>query len=88
MDKKILWLSTELYTELEQLSPLCCYTFKILNNYLLFSILNLFLSRYVIGNNLFLCGNYVFNQYHDFQDENYFLSPDRINDIICLPSKS
>lgn len=44
-------------------------------------------SMYVIGNNLFLCGNYVFNHYHEFQDENYFLSPDKINDIICLPSK-
>ncbi|XP_065058986.1 Bardet-Biedl syndrome 7 protein homolog [Rhopilema esculentum] len=45
-------------------------------------------SMSVSGNDLFLCGNYIFNQYHDCQDENYFLSPDKINDIICLPQKN
>ncbi len=44
--------------------------------------------RYVSGNDLFLSGNYIFNHYRDCKDENYFLSPDKVNDIISLPPKA
>eukprot|EP00794_Sanderia_malayensis_P007541 gene7541-8378_t len=42
-------------------------------------------SMCVNGSDLFLCGNYIFNHYHDCQDKNYFLCPDRVNDVISLP---
>lgn len=39
----------------------------------------------VEGSNLFVCGSYIFNHYIDCKDSNYYLSSDRINDILCLP---
>ncbi|KAK3724948.1 hypothetical protein QZH41_017162, partial [Actinostola sp. cb2023] len=44
-------------------------------------------SMYVNGSDLLLCGNYIYNHYRDCKDENYFLSGDKINDVISLPSK-
>jgi len=44
-------------------------------------------SMYVNGADLFLCGNYIYNHYRDCKDENYFLSGDKITDVICLPNK-
>ena len=43
--------------------------------------------RYVSGADLFLCGNYIYNHYRDCKDENYFLSGDKITDVLCLPTK-
>ena len=43
-------------------------------------------SMFVEGPNLFLCGNYIYNQYHECRDQNYFLASDKINDIIVLPT--
>lgn len=42
-------------------------------------------SMYVNGADLFLCGNYIYNHYRDCKDENYFLSGDKITDVLCLP---
>lgn len=39
---------------------------------------------HVIGSELLLCGNFIYNHYHDLIDTNYFLASDRINDITCL----
>ncbi|XP_064405547.1 Bardet-Biedl syndrome 7 protein homolog [Halichondria panicea] len=41
----------------------------------------------VEGSNLFVCGSYVYNHYVDCRDTNYYLSSDKINDILCLPPK-
>ena len=41
--------------------------------------------RYVEGNNLFVCGSYIYNHYVDCKDTNYYLSSDKINDVLCLP---
>ena len=41
-------------------------------------------SIHVEGLDLYLCGNYIFNQYYDCQDKNYFLSPDKVNDMSVL----
>ncbi|XP_052091574.1 Bardet-Biedl syndrome 7 protein homolog isoform X3 [Mytilus californianus] len=42
-------------------------------------------SMYVEGSDLFTCGNYVYNHYKDCKDTNYFLSADKISDVLCLP---
>ncbi|KAK3099890.1 hypothetical protein FSP39_011300 [Pinctada imbricata] len=42
-------------------------------------------SMYVEGSELFTSGNFVYNHYHDCKDTNYFLSADKICDVICLP---
>ncbi|XP_019647281.1 PREDICTED: Bardet-Biedl syndrome 7 protein homolog [Branchiostoma belcheri] len=42
-------------------------------------------AMYVTGSDLFLTGTYVFNHFHDLKDQNYFLAPDKINDVLCLP---
>lgn len=42
--------------------------------------------RYVEGAELFTCGNYVYNHYHDCKDANHFLSADNICDVICIPT--
>lgn len=34
-----------------------------------------------------MCGDYVYNHYHDCQDSNYFLAADKINDLITLPAE-
>ena len=52
---------------------------------LLFLILILY--RYVEGAELFTSGNFVYNHYHDCKDANYFLSADKICDVICLPTE-
>lgn len=44
-------------------------------------------SMYVSGADLFLCGNYIYNHYRDCKDENYYLSGDKITDVLCLPTK-
>ncbi|XP_071156435.1 BBSome complex member BBS7-like isoform X3 [Mytilus edulis] len=42
-------------------------------------------SMFVEGADLFTCGNYVYNHYKDCKDTNYFLSADKISDVLCLP---
>ncbi|KAK7070006.1 Bardet-Biedl syndrome 7 protein, partial [Halocaridina rubra] len=44
-------------------------------------------SMHISGSDLLVCGDYIYNHYHDCQDSNYFLSPDRINDVISLPAE-
>ncbi|KAL1434870.1 hypothetical protein MTO96_001749 [Rhipicephalus appendiculatus] len=39
----------------------------------------------VCGNDLAVCGEYVYNHYFECQDKNYYLSSGRINDMIMLP---
>ncbi|XP_065310019.1 BBSome complex member BBS7-like isoform X1 [Dermacentor albipictus] len=39
----------------------------------------------VCGNDLAVCGEYVYNHYFECQDKNYFLSSGRINDMLLLP---
>ncbi|XP_075738416.1 BBSome complex member BBS7 [Rhipicephalus microplus] len=39
----------------------------------------------VCGNDLAVCGEYVYNHYFECQDKNYYLSNGRINDMIMLP---
>ncbi|XP_029844333.2 Bardet-Biedl syndrome 7 protein homolog [Ixodes scapularis] len=41
----------------------------------------------VCGNDLMVCGEYVYNHYFECQDKNYFLSGGRINDMIVLPAE-
>ncbi|GFU19698.1 bardet-Biedl syndrome 7 protein homolog [Nephila pilipes] len=41
-------------------------------------------SMHISGNDLFVCGNFIFNHYYECQDQNYYLSVDSINDMICL----
>ncbi|XP_052795027.1 Bardet-Biedl syndrome 7 protein homolog isoform X2 [Mya arenaria] len=43
-------------------------------------------SIYVEGADLFCCGKFMYNHYHDCKDTNFFLSGDQVNDVICLPS--
>ncbi|XP_013079429.2 Bardet-Biedl syndrome 7 protein homolog isoform X1 [Biomphalaria glabrata] len=42
-------------------------------------------SIYVEGTDLLACGNFGFNHYCDCKESSYFLSSDKINDVICLP---
>ncbi|KAK7486998.1 hypothetical protein BaRGS_00021814 [Batillaria attramentaria] len=42
-------------------------------------------SMFVEGPELFACGNFVYNHYHDCKDTHYMLCGDRINDVLCLP---
>ncbi|CAL1531525.1 unnamed protein product [Lymnaea stagnalis] len=44
-------------------------------------------SLYVEGSDLLACGNFVFNHYRDCKDIHYYLSSDKINDVLCLPSE-
>lgn len=41
--------------------------------------------RYISGADLFLCASYIYNHYCDCKDQHYFLSGDKINDVLCLP---
>jgi hypothetical protein len=41
--------------------------------------------RYISGSDLFLSASYIYNHYCDCKDQNYYLSGDKINDVICLP---
>ena len=42
--------------------------------------------RHIEGTNLLVCGSYTYNHYVDCKDTNYYLSSDKINDVLCLPS--
>ncbi|XP_020863992.1 BBSome complex member BBS7 isoform X6 [Phascolarctos cinereus] len=42
-------------------------------------------AMYVSGSDLFLCASYIYNHYCDCKDQHYYLSGDKINDVICLP---
>ncbi|KAM9833163.1 Bardet-Biedl syndrome 7 protein isoform X2 [Syngnathus typhle] len=42
----------------------------------------------VSGADLFVCASYIYNHYCDCKDQDYFLSGDKINDIICLSSEN
>lgn len=42
-------------------------------------------GRRVSGADLFVCASYIYNHYCDCKDQNYFLSGDKINDMVCLP---
>ncbi|XP_042226350.1 Bardet-Biedl syndrome 7 protein homolog isoform X2 [Homarus americanus] len=42
-------------------------------------------SMHISGSDLLVCGDYVYNHYHDCQDSNYYLAADMINDVITLP---
>ncbi|KAF7707032.1 hypothetical protein HF521_018250 [Silurus meridionalis] len=39
----------------------------------------------VSGADLFVCASYIYNHYCDCKDQDYFLSGDKINDMVCLP---
>lgn len=45
-------------------------------------------SRHVSGADLFVCASYIYNHYCDCKDQDYFLSGDKINDIICVSSEN
>ncbi|XP_042548952.1 Bardet-Biedl syndrome 7 protein isoform X2 [Dipodomys spectabilis] len=42
-------------------------------------------AMYVSGSDLFLSASYIYNHYCDCKDQHYYLSGDKINDVICLP---
>ncbi|XP_077156527.1 BBSome complex member BBS7 [Paroedura picta] len=42
-------------------------------------------AMYISGSDLFLCASYIYNHYCDCKDQHYYLSGDKINDILCLP---
>ncbi|XP_006629230.1 Bardet-Biedl syndrome 7 protein isoform X1 [Lepisosteus oculatus] len=42
-------------------------------------------AMYVSGADLFVCASYIYNHYCDCKDQDYYLSGDKINDIVCLP---
>ncbi|KAJ1216858.1 hypothetical protein NDU88_004457 [Pleurodeles waltl] len=42
-------------------------------------------AMHISGSDLFLCASYIYNHYCDCKDQHYYLSGDKINDIICLP---
>ncbi|XP_038625212.1 Bardet-Biedl syndrome 7 protein isoform X1 [Tachyglossus aculeatus] len=42
-------------------------------------------AMHISGSDLFLCANYIYNHYCDCKDQHYYLSGDKINDVICLP---
>ncbi|XP_042887843.1 Bardet-Biedl syndrome 7 protein homolog isoform X2 [Penaeus japonicus] len=44
-------------------------------------------SMHISGSDLLVCGDYVYNHYHDCQDSNYYLAADKINDVITLPAE-
>lgn len=46
------------------------------------------LFRHVSGADLFVCASYIYNHYCDCKDQDYFLSGDKINDIICVSSEN
>lgn len=41
--------------------------------------------RHISGADLFLCASYIYNHYCDCKDQHYYLSGDKINDVLCLP---
>ncbi|XP_048189524.1 Bardet-Biedl syndrome 7 protein isoform X2 [Perognathus longimembris pacificus] len=42
-------------------------------------------AMYISGSDLFLSASYIYNHYCDCKDQHYYLSGDKINDVICLP---
>ncbi|KAM3672856.1 BBSome complex member BBS7 isoform 2-T2 [Ammospiza maritima maritima] len=42
-------------------------------------------AMHISGADLFLCASYIYNHYCDCKDQHYFLSGDKINDVLCLP---
>uniref|UniRef100_A0A8C5LHY1 Bardet-Biedl syndrome 7 n=1 Tax=Leptobrachium leishanense TaxID=445787 RepID=A0A8C5LHY1_9ANUR len=42
-------------------------------------------AMHISGSDLFLCASYIYNHYCDCKDKNYYLSGDKISDVICLP---
>jgi len=44
-----------------------------------------FFLRHVSGADLFVCASYIYNHYCDCKDQDYYLSGDKINDVLCLP---
>ncbi|XP_060035115.1 Bardet-Biedl syndrome 7 protein isoform X2 [Erinaceus europaeus] len=42
-------------------------------------------AMHVSGSDLFLSASYIYNHYCDCKDQHYYLSGDKINDVICLP---
>ncbi|XP_014451711.1 Bardet-Biedl syndrome 7 protein isoform X2 [Alligator mississippiensis] len=42
-------------------------------------------AMHISGADLFLCASYIYNHYCDCKDQHYYLSGDKINDILCLP---
>ncbi|XP_019377616.1 PREDICTED: Bardet-Biedl syndrome 7 protein isoform X2 [Gavialis gangeticus] len=42
-------------------------------------------AMHISGADLFLCASYIYNHYCDCKDQHYYLSSDKINDILCLP---
>lgn len=45
---------------------------------------NQFYCRYVLGNDLFLCGNHIYNHYKDCKDIGSYLCGDCIVDVVAL----
>ncbi|XP_030335196.1 Bardet-Biedl syndrome 7 protein [Strigops habroptila] len=42
-------------------------------------------AMHISGADLFLCASYIYNHYCDCKDQHYYLSGDKINDVLCLP---
>lgn len=42
-------------------------------------------AMHISGSDLFLCASYIFNHYCDCKDQHYYLSGDKISDVLCLP---
>nr|XP_060635600.1 Bardet-Biedl syndrome 7 protein [Anolis sagrei ordinatus] len=42
-------------------------------------------AMHISGSDLFLGASYIYNHYCDCKDQHYYLSGDKINDVICLP---
>ncbi|XP_077878289.1 BBSome complex member BBS7 isoform X3 [Ictidomys tridecemlineatus] len=42
-------------------------------------------AMHISGSDLFLSASYIYNHYCDCKDQHYYLSADKINDVICLP---
>ncbi|XP_023646690.1 Bardet-Biedl syndrome 7 protein isoform X2 [Paramormyrops kingsleyae] len=45
-------------------------------------------AMHVAGADLFVCASYIYNHYCDCKDQDYYLSGDKINDIVCLPAEN
>ncbi|XP_066089945.1 Bardet-Biedl syndrome 7 protein isoform X1 [Saccopteryx bilineata] len=42
-------------------------------------------AMHISGSDLFLSASYIYNHYCDCKDQHYYLSGDKVNDVICLP---
>ncbi|KAA0709574.1 Bardet-Biedl syndrome 7 protein -like protein BBS2-like protein 1 [Triplophysa tibetana] len=42
-------------------------------------------AMHVSGADLFVCASYIYNHFCDCKDQDYYLSGDKINDVLCLP---